>query len=199
MNETHSTLGAAVPFSKRPFLNGRDIKATKSRFCEPHSSSNITDNYLSSSQQSTCQEQMHSGAWLLWASPQLYTILLLVSAPLQALKVSATTKASTSPSDTSSPLHIITVSKENPPFSLFTPLASPSALFNITEPSNNIRFTCNADAYGSPNLQSCIECWNLIAASTDVVNFGERDAPEDWDVVVPYRFISGEQRAAQIS
>lgn len=136
--------------------------------------------------------KMSQSAWL-WGFPHFSTILALASGPLQNLRESAS-HASTSLSDTSSLLQVVTVPTQNSPFSVRSPSSSSPSEFNTTEPSN-ARFTCNQDAYCSPNLQSCIAAWKGMPDMTDVVSFGEREAPDEWDVVLPFRFISRERGA----
>ena len=131
---------------------------------------------------------MSSVAWL-WAILYLCTTIALASDSLQMLR-EPPFNASESLSDASA-IEIVRLPTKKSPLSVGDPPSSPS-IFKATEESN-AQFTCNADAYGSPNLGSCMTIWNGIPDSPRVISFGEREAPEDWDVVVPFRLISGER------
>jgi len=130
---------------------------------------------------------MYLGGWLV-AFFHICKVCSLALNPLPNTLLPLITNLSDSSSNIS-PLQISTLPAAASPFSVGGPLSS--AAFNETE-SSNAAFTCGEDAYGVPSLQSCVTAWNGIPDTTFVISFGEGDAEGNWDVIVPFRFISSE-------
>ena len=49
---------------------------------------------------------------------------------------------------------------------------------------------CDVSKYGRPVIDSCAEAWRDIPGSGGLQSFGSRTAKGQWDVVLPFRFIS---------
>jgi len=75
------------------------------------------------------------------------------------------------------------------------PLGSsqPLPVLDPAAAQNEIAIQCSAEDYGSPPPASCRAAYAELPATIQPETFGDRSAGTDWNVTLPFRFISHKQ------
>lgn len=58
---------------------------------------------------------------------------------------------------------------------------------------NDVLYRCSSESYGRPPAAGCLDAYEKLPESSDIVVFGDRRFGSNWNIPLPFRLISGKQ------
>lgn len=121
-------------------------------------------------------------------TPFAAAIAILPPASLDAAQVAKYSTTYGLSDNESQSHHLRNASANSVPFGLGHPHLNTT--FSLSD-TNDVAYQCSSEDYGIPLPAACRDAYQFIPVDTDSSTFGDRSNPDDYDVFLPYRVISG--------
>lgn len=121
-------------------------------------------------------------------TPLVAAIAILPPASLNAAQVAKYSTTYGLSDSESQFYHLRNASARPVPFDLGSPRTNTT--FSLSD-TNEVAYECSSEDYGIPLPAACRDAYQFIPMDTDSATFGDRSNPDDYDVFLPYRVISG--------